>query len=136
MFTPSDIFHIDSKKEFDKISLKLFRFQYDNSEVYNQFCGFLNKDKTNVKKIEDIPFLPIQFFKSHDVLSSKDVVQTTFIHRFIRCCRDFVNFFINYFFVVVHFHQDVIFIPSHGTVRYWIWTFSVGHIWSFSTVVL
>ena len=78
MFTPSDIFHIDSKKEFDKISLKIFRFQYDNNEVYNQFCGFLNKDKTNVKKIEDIPFLPIQFFKSHDVLSSKDAVQTTF----------------------------------------------------------
>ena len=78
MFTPSDIFHIDSKKEFDKISLKIFRFQYDNNEVYNQFCGFLNKDKTNVKKIEDIPFLPIQFFKSHNVLSSKDAVQTTF----------------------------------------------------------
>ena len=78
MFNHSDIFHIDSKKEFDKISLKLFRFQYDNNEVYKQFCDFLNKDKTNVKKIEDIPFLPIQFFKSHEILSSKEVIQATF----------------------------------------------------------
>jgi phenylacetate-coenzyme A ligase PaaK-like adenylate-forming protein len=78
LFNHSDIFHIDSKKEFDKISLKLFRFQYDNNEVYKQFCDFLNKDKTNVKKIEDIPFLPIQFFKSHEILSSKEVIQATF----------------------------------------------------------
>lgn len=78
MFNTSDIFQIDSKKEFDKISLKLFRFQYDNNEVYRQFCDFLNKDKTNVKKIEDIPFLPIQFFKSHEVLSSKEAIQATF----------------------------------------------------------
>ncbi|MFM9988154.1 acyl transferase [Flavobacterium sp.] len=78
MFNTSDIFQIDSKKEFDKISLKLFRFQYDNNEVYKQFCDFLNKDKTNVKKIEDIPFLPIQFFKSHEILSSKEVIQATF----------------------------------------------------------
>jgi phenylacetate-coenzyme A ligase PaaK-like adenylate-forming protein len=78
LFNTSDIFQIDSKKEFDKISLKLFRFQYDNNEVYRQFCDFLNKDKTNVKKIEDIPFLPIQFFKSHEVLSSKEAIQATF----------------------------------------------------------
>ncbi|MEO8234057.1 MAG: acyl transferase [Flavobacterium sp.] len=78
MFTPSDIFNIDSKKEFDKISLKLFRFQYDNNEVYNQFCSLLNKDKTNVKRIEDIPFLPIQFFKSHAVLSSRETIEATF----------------------------------------------------------
>jgi phenylacetate-coenzyme A ligase PaaK-like adenylate-forming protein len=78
LFNTSDIFQIDSKKEFDKISLKLFRFQYDNNEVYKQFCDFLNKDKTNVKKIEDIPFLPIQFFKSHEVLSSKEDIQATF----------------------------------------------------------
>ncbi|WP_394759308.1 acyl transferase [Flavobacterium sp.] len=78
MFTTSDIFHIDSKKEFDKIALKLFRFQYDNNLVYNQFCNFLNKNKTKVKKIEDIPFLPIQFFKSHEILSSNEVIQATF----------------------------------------------------------
>ena len=78
MFSTSDIFQISSKKEFEKITLKVFRFQYDNNKVYRDFCTLLKKDKNNVKRIEDIPFLPIQFFKSHDVLSSTENIQTTF----------------------------------------------------------
>ena len=78
MFSTSDIFQISSKKEFEKITLKVFRFQYDNNPVYKDFCDLLKKDKTNVKRIEDIPFLPIQFFKSHEVLSSTETIQTTF----------------------------------------------------------
>lgn len=78
MLSTSDIFHIASKKEFEKITLKVFRHQYDNNLVYQNFCNLLKKDKTNVKSIAEIPFLPIQFFKSHDVISSNDPVQITF----------------------------------------------------------
>ena len=78
MISQEDIFQINSKKEFEKITLKVFRHQYDNNLVYQQFCNFLKKDKNNVKTVLEIPFLPIQFFKSHEVLSSKDAVQTTF----------------------------------------------------------
>lgn len=78
MVTAQDIFTISSKKEFEKITLKVFRHQYDNNAVYRDFCSFLNKDKQNVKSVKEIPFLPIQFFKSHDVLSSTDTVQETF----------------------------------------------------------
>ncbi|RXR20754.1 acyl transferase [Flavobacterium amnicola] len=78
MLLTSDIFEIGSKKEFEKITLKVFRFQYDNNLVYQEFCQLLKKDKSNVKRMEDIPFLPIQFFKSHDVLSSTAPIQTTF----------------------------------------------------------
>jgi hypothetical protein len=74
----NDIFTIASKKEFEKIALKVFRFQFDNNIVYQEFCQLLNKNKENVKSLTEIPFLPIQFFKSHKVLSSKDVIQTTF----------------------------------------------------------
>ena len=78
MISTNDIFTISSKKEFEKITLKVFRFQYDNNSVYQQFCDFLKKDKTNVKSIQEIPFLPIQFFKSHNILSSKETIQQTF----------------------------------------------------------
>lgn len=78
MFLTSDIFQISSKKEFEKITLKVFRFQYDNNIVYRDFCTLLKKDKSNVKRIEDIPFLPIQFFKSHSILSTTNPIQTTF----------------------------------------------------------
>lgn len=73
-----DIFSIRNQKEFEKITLKIFRYQYDNNQVYQDFCTLLKKDKSNVKSIEEIPFLPIQFFKSHEILSSKNPVQETF----------------------------------------------------------
>lgn len=46
----------------------MFRYQYDNVLVYQEFCNYLHKNKENVKQIEDIPFLPISFFKSHQVI--------------------------------------------------------------------
>jgi hypothetical protein len=73
-----DIFSIRSQKEFEKITLKVFRHQFDNNKVYQDFCLLLKKDKSNVKTITDIPFLPIQFFKSHEIVSSSNPIQETF----------------------------------------------------------
>ncbi|AWM15300.1 acyl transferase [Flavobacterium sediminis] len=58
--------------------MKVFRYQYENNSVYQKFCNLIRKDPTNVKTIEAIPFLPIQLFKSHDVLSSSDSIQQIF----------------------------------------------------------
>ena len=71
MITAADIFSIASKKEFEKITLKVFRHQYENNAVYHKFCNLLKKNPTNVKRIPDIPFLPIQFFKSERIVSNK-----------------------------------------------------------------
>ncbi|WP_339839849.1 acyl transferase [uncultured Flavobacterium sp.] len=78
MINSNDIFTISSKKEFEKIALKIFRFQFDNNLVYQEFCNLLNKNKENVKSLTEIPFLPIQFFKSHEVISSTEPIQATF----------------------------------------------------------
>jgi phenylacetate-coenzyme A ligase PaaK-like adenylate-forming protein len=72
------IFQISSKKEFHNLALKTFRFQYENNAVYHNFCNLLKKNTSQVKRLEDIPFLPIQFFKSHDVLSSQESIQNIF----------------------------------------------------------
>jgi hypothetical protein len=73
-----DIFTISSAKQFEKITLKVFRYQYENNVIYKEFCDLLKTDKGAVKSLEQIPFLPIQFFKSHEVLSSVEPVQETF----------------------------------------------------------
>ena len=78
MITPSDIFSISSSKQFEKIALKIFRYQYDHNLVYHEFCTHLNVDKQAVKTISQIPFLPIQFFKSHEVVAEDQPTQTTF----------------------------------------------------------
>ncbi len=73
-----DIFTISNQKQFEKIALKVFRFQYENNLVYQEFCDFLKVDIQKVKSVEQIPFLPIQFFKSHEVVSNKNPIQETF----------------------------------------------------------
>ena len=78
MITQTDIFTITSQKQFDKLALKAFRHQYESNTVYRNFCEFLNVESNAVKSVNQIPFLPIQFFKSHDVLSSTNTIQTTF----------------------------------------------------------
>ncbi len=78
MFTPEDIISIHTTKEFHKTAMKVFRFQFQHNEVYQKYCLLLKKSPENVKHLTEIPFLPIEFFKSKDILSSIDAVQTTF----------------------------------------------------------
>ena len=78
MILQEDIFAISSKKEFEKITLKVFRYQYENNKVYQAFCNHLGKNTSNVKQINAIPFLPIQFFKSQTIVSNLDQVQAVF----------------------------------------------------------
>jgi phenylacetate-coenzyme A ligase PaaK-like adenylate-forming protein len=78
MISDQDIFTISSQKQFEKIALKVFRFQYENNLVYKEFCDFLKVDKQSVKTLQQIPFLPIQFFKNHNVVSNTNKIQETF----------------------------------------------------------
>lgn len=78
LITASDIFTISNAKQFEKTALKVFRFQYDNNTVYREFCELLKVGKHQVKSLEQIPFLPIQFFKSHAVVSNTHPAQETF----------------------------------------------------------
>lgn len=78
MITTTDIFTISSQKQFEKIALKVFRFQYENNVVYRTFCDYLKTDPQKIKSLTQIPFLPIQFFKSHEVVSNSDPAQVTF----------------------------------------------------------
>ena len=72
------IFGIKNNEEFNDLALKVFRFQFENNKVYRSFCDLTYKHPSDVKCIEVIPFLPIQFFKTHKVLSSQKSVQTVF----------------------------------------------------------
>jgi phenylacetate-coenzyme A ligase PaaK-like adenylate-forming protein len=73
-----DIFTISNQKQFEKAALKVFRFQYENNLVYREFCDLLKTNVQHVKSLEQIPFLPISFFKSHKVVSNENAIQQTF----------------------------------------------------------
>ena len=78
MITSQDIFTISGQKQFDKMALKVFRFQYENNPVYREFCDFLKVEKGTIKSLQQIPFLPIQFFKTREVISNSNPIQETF----------------------------------------------------------
>ena len=66
------IFSIQSKKEFETKALAVFRFQYRNNLVYHEFCNYLDKNIDNVSHLGDVPFLPIEFFKTKKIVSRNE----------------------------------------------------------------
>jgi phenylacetate-coenzyme A ligase PaaK-like adenylate-forming protein len=72
------IFSITSPKAFESEALVTFRYQYNNLAIYRHYCEALEVDVSAVNKIEDIPFLPIQFFTSETILASGREAQITF----------------------------------------------------------
>jgi len=78
VFTAEDIISIHTTKEFHRTAMKIFRYQFEHNEVYQKFCLLLRKTPDNVKHLTEVPFLPIEFFKTKEVLSSIDPVQAVF----------------------------------------------------------
>ncbi len=72
------IFTISSAEDFENLTLQTFQQQYKTVNVYRKFCDLLKVIPSEVTKIEDIPFLPIQFFKSHQVLVEGKSFETIF----------------------------------------------------------
>ncbi|TXD53562.1 MULTISPECIES: acyl transferase [unclassified Polaribacter] len=73
-----NIFNIQSQEDFTKTTIEVFKHQFKNNRVYRSFCDLLYIHPSDVLTVEQIPFLPIQFFKSRKILSSLDEVQETF----------------------------------------------------------
>ena len=73
-----DIFAIQTPQEFEQKALEVFRYQFENNNVYRSFCDLLYKHPSDIKTIQEIPFLPISFFKSHEVVSSQKETQAIF----------------------------------------------------------
>lgn len=79
MIDSNEIFNINSSEAFHAMAMDIFKFQFENNKVYRSFCDLLYKNPSDIRKIEDIPFLPIQFFRSHNVISSNQTIQQTFV---------------------------------------------------------
>ena len=72
------IFNIQSEEEFTEIALNIFRFQASNNSVYRQYIDLLKVDVNTVDCLDKIPFLPIEFFKSHKVVSTDEEAKAVF----------------------------------------------------------
>ncbi len=77
----SSLLHFDrikSDSDFNEHALALFYYQFEENSVYRSYCDLINVNKTEVREVKDIPFLPIQFFKSHAVCSTRSQPKSYF----------------------------------------------------------
>jgi phenylacetate-coenzyme A ligase PaaK-like adenylate-forming protein len=72
------IFSVATQAQFNTATLDVFRFQAQHCNIYRAFINGLKIDPATITTINQIPFLPVEFFKSHEVVSNKAAPQVTF----------------------------------------------------------
>jgi phenylacetate-coenzyme A ligase PaaK-like adenylate-forming protein len=72
------IFNVKDQNDFWKTTLEIFNYQYNNNTVYQNFITSLGKDTSNLQTPFDIPFLPVEFFRNHKIISGDRQVEITF----------------------------------------------------------
>ncbi len=79
MLNKLPVFDIQSDSDFEKIALKIFRYQVRHNNVYREFTDYLQINAEEVTRITDIPFLPVAFFKNRKIVSSPPPYDTVFM---------------------------------------------------------
>lgn len=74
----SSIFSINNDEQFSRIALEIFQYQAKKIPVYKEYVERLRIKVEEVKSIDKIPFLPIQFFKTREVKSTDSETQIVF----------------------------------------------------------
>ncbi|RFS17167.1 acyl transferase [Emticicia sp. C21] len=70
--------HSQNPHTFEELALEIFRFQASNNPVYKEYLGFLRVNPQKIDRLEKIPFLPIQFFKYHKIITDYAPTQMIF----------------------------------------------------------
>ena len=72
------IFNLQSPFEFNETARSLFRYQYRNNRIYHSFVDALGISESQVYHPEQIPFLPVSFFKTHKITTGDFVEEAVF----------------------------------------------------------
>ena len=73
-----DIFKINDERTFRAAALEVFNYQVNHCPVYRDYLVALKTDPSQITEIEEIPFLPIEFFRTHAVIEDGKKAQVVF----------------------------------------------------------
>ena len=73
------IFKISNEDEFNSIALEVFEFQYKNIPVYKKYVDLVKNQKKSINHYKEIPFLPINFFKTNNIIAKNSKIEKTFL---------------------------------------------------------
>jgi phenylacetate-coenzyme A ligase PaaK-like adenylate-forming protein len=71
-----ELFNIKSEQDFNQIALKVFHFQFQNNIVYQTYVKQLKVNTKDIKHYTQIPCLPIEFFKTQEVICEEKNAQS------------------------------------------------------------
>lgn len=72
------VLHTVNERSFDEIALQLFHFQAKHNPVYSEYIRHLRVDPARVQHVSRIPYLPVSFFKTHEVKTGSWPTEVTF----------------------------------------------------------
>lgn len=75
---PGNIFDISAGAGFEESALDVFNFQARNCAPYREYLSLIGVDPSGVRNLGDIPFLPVELFKSHKVYCGAEEPQKVF----------------------------------------------------------
>ncbi len=76
--TVAKIFNINNELTFNVHLNTIFQFQFANNAVYRQWCSLFGVNNNQLLSFEDVPFLPISFFKTHSIVSTNFTAERVF----------------------------------------------------------
>lgn len=69
---------IKSNLDFERLAIQTFIYQHKHNKIYRSYCDLINANPSDITSVKQIPFLPISFFKSHEVKSFYGTSQLIF----------------------------------------------------------
>ncbi len=72
------IFHIQNNNQFEELALKIFDYQIKNNQIYSAYAKLILKGRQPVN-IYEIPYLPISFFKTNQIICQSKAVEKIFL---------------------------------------------------------
>ncbi len=72
------VFGIMDDTDFNSVVIEILTYQYENNPVYRSFVDSLGRSPWKLKNLNDIPFLPVEFFRNHPVITGRVQVEMIF----------------------------------------------------------
>jgi len=72
------VFSITSQSDFNELAIEIFRFQYENNPTYRTFVDGVCRNRDSINHYTQIPCLPVEFFKTHEITSVKGIPELVF----------------------------------------------------------
>ncbi|SMG11164.1 LuxE/PaaK family acyltransferase [Sphingobacterium psychroaquaticum] len=72
------IFSITNENDFNTVCIEIFHFQYQQNPIYRNYVDLLGKRTDSITHYTEIPFLPIEFFKTQRITSTESIPAITF----------------------------------------------------------